>query len=103
MFKAILVFTVLLLMGCQTIPPQPTARDLKSTPNQGGTIALHTEHSDEDRAKADLMMKKTCGEQPIRVTQEGEALSAAGTNTTTAPLKEWQISYECGKSKSKKR
>lgn len=101
MLNAILVFTVLFLVGCQTAPLKPVARDLKSTPHQGGTIALHTEHSDEDRAKADLMMKKTCGELPIRVTQEGEALAEASSNSKA--LREWQISYECGKSKSKKR
>lgn len=102
MKNILLAIAVLIFIGCQTLPKQPAARDLKSTPNQGGTIALNSEHSDEDRAKADLMMKKTCGELPIRVTQEGEAL-ADSSSTKTASLKEWQISYECGKTKSKKR
>jgi hypothetical protein len=70
----------LFLFGCQTMPYQPYARDVKKMPNQGGLIALKTDHKDEDRAKADMMMKKNCGDQNVKITEEGEV--AVGQTTT---------------------
>lgn len=70
----------LLLVSCQTMPYQPYARDVKKVPNQSGVIHLKTEHRDEDRAKADMMMKKNCGDQPVKITEEGEV--AIGQTTT---------------------
>lgn len=125
--------------ACQTMPYQPYARDVKRLPNQGGVIALKTEHRDEDRTKAESMMKKNCGNAAVKIKEEGEVtvgqtttgnaketkdegseglklgslfgvpvMSGASdpskntsTTSTTTAVKEWQISYECGSSKSK--
>lgn len=137
----IAIFATLFLFGCQTMPYQPYARDVKKTPNQGGIVALKTEHRDEDRAKADMMMKKNCGDMPVKITEEGEVAvgqtttgnatetkdaGSSGTKvgslfgmpimsgandpskntsstSTTMAVKEWQIAYECGNSKTKKK
>jgi hypothetical protein len=131
----------LVFISCQTMPYQPYARDVKKVPNQSGVIHLKTEHRDEDRAKADMMMKKNCGDLPVKITEEGEVAigqtttgnatesrdnGAAGaqvgtlfglpittgatdpsksmsSTTTTMAVKEWQIAYECGNTKTKKK
>lgn len=136
----IAILAAAVLFGCQTMPYQPYARDVKKMPNKGGIIALHTEHRDEDRAKADMMMKKNCGDTPVKITEEGEVavgqtttgnatetkdagsqgqkvgslfgmpiMSGAAdpskntsSTTTTTAVKEWQIAYECGNTKTKK-
>jgi hypothetical protein len=78
----LIIFSLLsaILVSCQTMPYQPYARDVKKLPNQGGVIHLKTEHRDEDRAKADMMMKKNCGELPVKITEESEV--AVGQTTT---------------------
>lgn len=72
------------VFGCQTMPYQPYARDVKKAPGQSGVIALHTEHRDEDRAKADTMMKTNCGDKPVKVTEEGEVVVGQTTTGNTS-------------------
>ena len=43
-------FSILVMAGCQTMPYQPYAREVKRQPGNGGEIALKQEHRDEDRA-----------------------------------------------------
>ena len=69
------------IVGCQTMPYQPYARDVKKKPQSGGTIALHAEHRDEDRAKATQMMSSTCGSNEVKVVEEGEVVVGQTTNT----------------------
>jgi hypothetical protein len=135
------VLVALFFTGCQTMPYQPYARDVKRMPNKGGVIALHTEHREEDLAKADMMMQKNCGDSAVKIKEEGEvavgqatsgnasetrdagnsgskvgslfgvplmagateASKNTATTTTTTAVKEWQIVYDCGSSKTKKR
>lgn len=78
--KILLLASALLIAGCQAMPYQPYARDVKRKPQQGGVIALKTEHREEDRAKADTMMKSNCGTFPIKVVEEGEV--AIGQTTS---------------------
>jgi hypothetical protein len=84
---------IILLLGilavitsCQTMPYQPYARDVKKKPQTNGTIALKPDHRDEDRAKADAMMKANCGKAPVRVLEEGEVVigQESTTNANTA-------------------
>lgn len=70
------------MSACQTMPYQPYARDVKKKPQQGGVIALKTEHRAEDRAKADEMMKMTCREG-FQVTEEGEVVVGQETRSKT--------------------
>ncbi len=81
----LLITVALLFTGCQTMPYQPYARDVKRLPNQGGVIALKTEHRDEDRAKAESMMKKNCGNGIVKIKEEGEVTIG---QTTTGNAKE---------------
>ena len=78
--KISLLAAALLIAGCQAMPYQPYARDVKRKPQLGGLVALKTEHNAEDRAKADLMMKSNCGVLPIKILEEGEV--AVGQTTS---------------------
>ena len=49
---------MLTLASCATVYT-PQARDVKRKPKVNGVIALNTTHRDEDRQKADSMMKQT--------------------------------------------
>lgn len=131
----ILIPTTVFFTGCQTVPYQGQARDVKKKPQEGGVLALPIDPRDEDRMKADLKMKQNCGKMAIKVLEEGEVVVGQKTNSTatednrertkhkvgslwgmpitsgdpggknvsssstTENIKEWQISYECQKSK----
>lgn len=69
-----------LYAGCQAAPYVPYARDVKKRPQQGGVIALKSEHRDEDRMKADRMMSTNCTNQNVKILEEGEV--AIGQTTT---------------------
>lgn len=71
-----------LFTGCQQMPYQPYARDVKRKPQTGGVIALKTEHRSEDRAKADEMMKNTCAGR-FQVLEEGEVVVGQETTSKT--------------------
>ncbi|MBI1860850.1 MAG: hypothetical protein HYR96_08030 [Deltaproteobacteria bacterium] len=119
-------FVVMLsLVRCVTFPYEPQAREVKRKPTVGGTIALNMHHRQEDRARADIMMKSNCGNSDVKVVEEGEvvvgerqeattdrhATQSNGftigaitfgndrpvdrTTTHTVQVKEWQISYDC--------
>jgi hypothetical protein len=62
------------LVGCQTMPYQPYARDVKKKPNANGIIALRLEHREEDRAKAQTMMQANCQQARVNVLEEGEVV-----------------------------
>lgn len=81
LLKVSCTLTFLGIVGCQTMPYQPYARDVKKKPQTGGTIALHSEHRDEDRAKATQMMSSTCGSNEVKVVEEGEVVVGQTTNT----------------------
>lgn len=74
---------VLLLARCATLPYQPQAREVKKRPTAGGTIALGTTYRLEDRAHADVMMKSNCGNQDVRVMEEGEVVVGERADATT--------------------
>lgn len=89
MTKYLFVASILLsLVGCQTMPYQPYARDVKKTPQQGGVIALKTEHRDEDRAKAEMMMKKNCGDLSVKIKEEGEVVVGQTTSGSSKETKD---------------
>lgn len=83
MKKLVVLCLAALVSGCATMPYQPYAREVKKKPNEGGLIALKTEHRPEDRARADSMMAANCGSDAIvKVTEEGEAVVGEKTNTS---------------------
>jgi hypothetical protein len=73
---------LLAMVGCQTMPYQPYARDVKKRPQAGGVVALKAEHRDEDKAKAFDMMKSNCGNEGYKVTEEGEVVVGQTTAST---------------------
>lgn len=84
--KIVSLALLLGLTACQTLPYQPYARDVKKKPNQNGIIALRTEHRDEDRAKAQMMMESNCRPMPVKVLEEGEVVigQESTTNSNTS-------------------
>lgn len=69
------------LVGCATQPYRPYAREVKKKPGIEGIIALKTEHIPEDRAYADTLMARNCGQSAVNVLEEGEV--EVGQTTTT--------------------
>ena len=81
--KLVLALPVAFFAGCQTMPYQPYAREVKRKPGVGGEIALKTEHRDEDRAKAQATMDSNCGSSIVKVEEEGEVTVGQTTNSQT--------------------
>ena len=75
---------ILAIAGCQTMPYQPYAREVKRQPGNGGEIALKQEHRDEDRLKAQSMMTTNCGSTAVKVLEEGEVVVGQTTNSNAA-------------------
>ena len=80
----VIALPLLSIVGCQTMPYQPYAREVKRMPGNGGEIALKTEHRDEDRAKAQAMMTTNCGSAPLKVLEEGEVVVGQTTNSNAS-------------------
>lgn len=72
-----------LISACATVPYEPYAREVKKKPREGGTIALKEIHRPEDRARADYLMSANCGENVVKVDDEGEVVVGAKTNTSS--------------------
>lgn len=70
------------LCACQTMYV-PQARDVKKKPNIGGVIGMPTNYRAEDRQKADTLMKQTCGENTVKITEEGEVVTGQSTRSNT--------------------
>jgi hypothetical protein len=90
--KILFIFSCIFFsFGCQTIPYQPYARDVKKKPQQGGVIALKTEHREEDKSKANQMMQMNCGANKVKVLEEGEVVigqeTSAKSDTTNHEAK----------------
>jgi hypothetical protein len=68
--------------GCQTVPYQGQAREVKKKPQTEGVIALALNHRDEDRQKADEKMKANCSPYAVQILEEGEV--AIGETTSTS-------------------
>lgn len=66
--------SLLFISGCQTVPYQPYAREVKKKPGVSGLIALRPEFRDEDRAKAQTMMTSNCAGGVVNVLEEGEVV-----------------------------
>ena len=80
----LLIPTSVFFTGCQTVPYQGQARDVKKKPMEGGILALPLEPRDEDRMKADLKMKQNCQNLAVKVLEEGEVVVGQKTNSTSS-------------------
>lgn len=72
----------LAVFGCQTVPYQPYARDVKKKPGKEGVIALRQENRPEDRALADKMMTQNCAGKEVKVLEEGEVVIGEKTKSS---------------------
>lgn len=76
----------LLLSGCQTVPYQGVARDVKKKPMEGGIVAVPLDPRAEDRTKAEEKMKQTCNGN-YKVLEEGEVVVGQKTNSNSRETK----------------
>ena len=77
-----------ILSGCATVPYQPYAREVKKLPQTSGIIALNANHQEEDRAKAENMMRGNCGNMSVKILEEGEIATGTQTNTASKETKD---------------
>lgn len=82
--KSLILFAgfALLFTGCQTVPYQGEARDVKLKPRKEGTIALPSSPRDEDRQKAQSRMQQNCNPLAYEVMEEGEVVVGQKTDAT---------------------
>ncbi len=71
-----------ILTGCQTVPYQGQARDIKRRPQSDGVIGIPLNFRDEDRAKAETKMKGNCNPSAYQVLEEGEVVVGQETKTS---------------------
>lgn len=74
--------TVLAVTGCQTVPYQGQARDVKRKPGVEGIISVPLDPRTEDRAKAEEKMRSNCGQLAVKVLEEGEIVVGQETHTS---------------------
>jgi hypothetical protein len=84
------------VVGCQTMPYQPYARDVKKRPQAGGVVALKSDHRDEDKAKAAEIMKSNCGGAGYKVLEEGEVVVGTTTNSTATENTDYGNKHQVG-------
>lgn len=80
--RILLVTSAIVMAGCQTVPYQGQARDIKRRPQADGVVGIPINYRDEDRAKAELKMKSNCNPSAFQVLEEGEV--AIGQETKTS-------------------
>lgn len=91
MKKIALVLVASFVSACASMPYQPYAREVKKKPNEGGVIALKTEHRPEDRQRADSLMAANCGSDAIvKVQEEGEVAVGEKTKSNSNKVQENQ-------------
>lgn len=78
----LVIFSLVTLAGCQTIPYEGKARNVSLKPKQQGVISIPTEFRDEDRTKAETLMAKNCSPLAPEVVSEGEIAVGTKTNST---------------------
>lgn len=72
------------LVGCQTVPYEGQAREVKRKPQQEGVIALPSSPRTEDRAKAEVAMKSNCSPFPAKINEEGEVVVGQEVKSTAS-------------------
>lgn len=80
--RILIASSAIVMAGCQTVPYQGQARDIKRRPQADGVIGIPLNYRDEDRAKAELKMKSNCNPSAFQVLEEGEV--AIGQETKTS-------------------
>lgn len=70
------------IFGCQAVPYQPYARDVKKKPGKEGVIALRQVNRPEDRALAEQMMTQNCAGKEVKVIEEGEVVIGEKTKSS---------------------
>ena len=77
----IIIGSLVLLSGCQTVPYQGQARETKKKPQEGGVISLKENFRDEDRQKADEKMTKNCYPKSVKIVEEGKVVVGQKVDT----------------------
>jgi hypothetical protein len=83
MNSVLVVGAALFVVGCQTVPYQGNARDVKRKPGVGGTVAVPLNPRQEDRDRANEHMISNCGNGNYKVSEEGEVVIGETTSADT--------------------
>jgi hypothetical protein len=122
LMKLVALTVILGLSSCVAVDPT-TARAVQTKPNKGGIVTLDPPSDPRARAKADAIMKQTCGSKKAEIAEEGEAVVGSKSSSNTAhnsskpsgiaglsfassspttetdsvqkQVTEWRITYEC--------
>ncbi|MGE4132966.1 MAG: hypothetical protein AB7F86_15095 [Bdellovibrionales bacterium] len=70
------------LTGCQTMPYEGQARDVKRKPQEEGVVGIPLNFRDEDRQKAETKMQSNCAPGAFKIMEEGEV--AVGQQTKSS-------------------
>lgn len=70
----LIAMAALIVSGCQTVPYQGSARDVKRRPGSGGQIAVPLNPRQEDRDRATERMISNCGNGNYKITSEEEVV-----------------------------
>lgn len=88
---------MLFITGCQTVPYEGKARDVKRRPQIDGVISLAVDHRPEDRSKAEEKMKANCGVYPVKVLEEGEVAVGQAVQVSGKETERKSTEAEVGK------
>ncbi len=95
-YSAVLTMMLLWLSGCQTVPYQGEAHDVKKKPHDAGIVAIPINYRDEDRSKATDHMTQNCAPNPFEVTEEGEVVTGQVTNAKVSETNRDRSEHQIG-------
>lgn len=83
--------------GCQTVPYEGQAHDIKRKPQEEGVVGIPLNFKDEDRNKAEIRMKSNCNPGPYKIVEEGEVAIGQETKSTGKETDRKNREYDVGK------
>lgn len=86
----------LMLSGCQMVPYQGQARNVRLKPHKGGVISIPVNYRPEDHVKAEQEMAHNCSPYKPVVLEEGEAVVGEKTSSSTRETKRDSTEHKIG-------
>lgn len=96
-FTLVATAMAFVLSGCQTVPYQGQARDIKRKPQEEGVVAIPLNFRDEDRLKADQRMQSNCSPGQFKVLEEGEVAIGQETKSSGKETDRRSTEHQVGK------
>lgn len=87
---------ILGLAGCQTVPYQGQAHDVKRKPRKEGIVAVQVNPKPEDRNKAEEHMASNCNPLKFEIVEEGEVVVGQKTQSNARESERESTRYKAG-------